>query len=158
MWSLDAEVKSGHALHTDGPCGITRHPIYTGHPGMLLGSVLLAGVGRWLLLLPVGFVLFSIKIRLDEKLLLTRFPDGYTRYGQRVPRPRGRRLSATSRVLESVRCRSLAARSRHPCCFSLCVEGSQVLPSREKQVLELVELTVPSGVGHRDQLFCAEHA
>jgi len=30
MWTLDAVVKEGHALRTDGPYGITRHPIYTG--------------------------------------------------------------------------------------------------------------------------------
>lgn len=86
MWSLDAEVKSGHALRTDGPYGITRHPIYTGIIGMLLGSILLIGVGRWLLLLPVGLVLFSIMIHLEEKLLVTTFPDEYPRYRERVPR------------------------------------------------------------------------
>jgi protein-S-isoprenylcysteine O-methyltransferase Ste14 len=86
MWSLDAEVKSGHALRTDGPYGITRHPIYTGILGMLLGSILLIGVGRWLLLLPIGLVLFLIKINFEEKLLVTTFPDEYAHYSQRVPR------------------------------------------------------------------------
>lgn len=51
----------------DGPYGITRQPIYTGILGMLLGSTLLADVGRWLLLPPVGLVLFSIEIRLEEE-------------------------------------------------------------------------------------------
>ena len=36
------------------PYAITRHPIYTGILGMLLGSLLLAGAGRWLLLLPAS--------------------------------------------------------------------------------------------------------
>ena len=45
MWSMDAAVKEGHRLRTEGPYGITRHPIYTGLLGMLLGSLLLAGVG-----------------------------------------------------------------------------------------------------------------
>jgi protein-S-isoprenylcysteine O-methyltransferase Ste14 len=85
MWTLDAEVKEGHALRTDGPYGITRHPIYTGILGMLLGSLLLAGVGRWLLLLPVGLVLFEVKLHAEEELLTTTFPEDYPRYRQRVP-------------------------------------------------------------------------
>lgn len=74
MWTLDAVVKEGHALRTDGPHGITRHPIYTGLLGMLLGSLLLAGVGRWLLLLPVGLVLFEAKLHVEEELMLATFP------------------------------------------------------------------------------------
>ena len=85
MWSMDAEVREGHELRTDGPYGITRHPIYTGMLGMLLGSVLVAGVGRWVLLLPIGLVLLAVKIRLEENLLLTTFPDAYPRYRQQVP-------------------------------------------------------------------------
>jgi protein-S-isoprenylcysteine O-methyltransferase Ste14 len=85
MWTLDAVVKEGHALRTDGPYGITRHPIYTGILGMLLGSLLLAGVGRSLLLLPVGLVLFEVKLHVEEALMLATFPDEYPRYRQRVP-------------------------------------------------------------------------
>jgi protein-S-isoprenylcysteine O-methyltransferase Ste14 len=85
MWTLDAVVKEGHALRTDGPYGITRHPIYTGILGMLLGSLLLAGVGRSLLLLPVALVLFEVKLHVEEELMLATFPDEYPRYRQRVP-------------------------------------------------------------------------
>jgi protein-S-isoprenylcysteine O-methyltransferase Ste14 len=85
MWTLDAVVKEGHALRTDGPYGITRHPIYTGILGMLLGSLLLAGVGRSLLLLPVGLVVFEVKIHVEEELMLATFPDEYPRYRRRVP-------------------------------------------------------------------------
>jgi protein-S-isoprenylcysteine O-methyltransferase Ste14 len=98
MWSMDAEVKKGHALRTDGPYRITRHPIYTGMLGMLLGSLLLVGVGRWLLLLPIGIVLFEIKIHAEEELMIVTFPDEYPQYRQRVPqlipRPRLRRIVA----------------------------------------------------------------
>ena len=80
MWTLDAEVKGGHVLRTDGPYGISRHPIYTGILGMLVGSLLLAGVGRWLLLLPVGLVLFEVKLHVEEKLMVATFPDEYPRY------------------------------------------------------------------------------
>lgn len=43
MWSAAPAVKQQHKLHTSGPYNITRHPIYTGMLGMLLGSTLLAG-------------------------------------------------------------------------------------------------------------------
>src|ERR1017187_8603205 len=38
MWSAAPMVKDGHQLRTGGPYAITRHPIYTGIGGMLLGS------------------------------------------------------------------------------------------------------------------------
>jgi protein-S-isoprenylcysteine O-methyltransferase Ste14 len=85
MWTLDAAVKEGHALRTDGPYGITRHPIYTGIMGMLLGALLLAGVGRWILLLPIGLVVFEVKLHVEEELMVATFPDEYPRYRQRVP-------------------------------------------------------------------------
>jgi protein-S-isoprenylcysteine O-methyltransferase Ste14 len=52
---------------------------------MLLGSLLLAGVGRWLLPLSVGLVLFEVKLHVEEELMLATFPDEYPRYRQRVP-------------------------------------------------------------------------
>jgi protein-S-isoprenylcysteine O-methyltransferase Ste14 len=85
MWSMDAVVKQGHQLRTDGPYGITRHPIYTGMLGMLLGSLLLAGVGRSLLILLAGVVFFEVRIREEERLMSATFPDEYARYRQRAP-------------------------------------------------------------------------
>jgi protein-S-isoprenylcysteine O-methyltransferase Ste14 len=85
MWSLAPVVKDHHQLRTDGPYGITRHPIYTGILGMLLGTVLVAGLGGSLVILPVGLVVFEIKLRREERLLLATFPDDYPRYRRRVP-------------------------------------------------------------------------
>ena len=45
MWSAAPAVKEGHQLRTSGPYAITRHPIYTGLLGMLLGTMLVAGAG-----------------------------------------------------------------------------------------------------------------
>lgn len=78
-------VKQEHQLRTGGSYGITRHPIYTGILGMLLGTALLAGAGRWALIFPVGVVLAEIKIHLEEGLMLAAFPGDYARYRQRVP-------------------------------------------------------------------------
>ena len=86
MWSGAPVVKQGHKLHTGGPYGITRHPIYTGILGMLLGSLLLAGGGRWIVPFAVFLVLLEIKIRIEERLMLAEFPDEYLRYRQRVPK------------------------------------------------------------------------
>jgi len=85
MWSSAPMVKHGHELRTDGPYGVTRHPIYTGILGMALGTVLLVGVGPWALILPIILVIFEMKIRMEEALMLATFPGDYVRYRQRVP-------------------------------------------------------------------------
>jgi protein-S-isoprenylcysteine O-methyltransferase Ste14 len=80
----------------DGPYAITRHPIYTGLLGMLLGSALLAGLGQWIVLVAAGLVVAALKIRSEERLLLAMFPDAYAAYRERVPAllPGWRSLSA----------------------------------------------------------------
>jgi len=85
MWSADVVAKVGHELRTDGPYGIVRHPIYTGILGMLLGSALLNGLGRWTIALVGGAVLVEVKIRMEERLLARQFPREYAQYRQRVP-------------------------------------------------------------------------
>jgi len=85
MWSAAPTVKQEHQLRTSGPYAITRHPIYTGLLGMMLGSGLLAGSGRWILYFPIYLVLIEFKIRTEERLMLAEFPDDYPRYRQRVP-------------------------------------------------------------------------
>lgn len=85
MWSSAPTVKVQHQLRTDGPYGVTRHPIYTGLLGMLLGTVLLVGFGHWLLLVPVGLVFIEIRIHMEEGLMLATFPEAYPQYRRRVP-------------------------------------------------------------------------
>ena len=43
MWTVQARVGADHQLCTTGPYAVTRHPIYTGVLGMLLGTSLLVG-------------------------------------------------------------------------------------------------------------------
>ncbi len=85
MWSAAPTVKQEHELRTSGPYALTRHPIYTGLLGMFLGSLLLAGAGRWIVAFPVYLVLLEFKIRVEERLMLAEFPGDYPRYRQRVP-------------------------------------------------------------------------
>jgi protein-S-isoprenylcysteine O-methyltransferase Ste14 len=82
-WSSRPAVKSGHQLRTDGPYGITRHPIYTGALGMFVGTALI-----FLIFLPVlviSLAVFLSKISDEEELMAQQFGEQYAEYKQRVP-------------------------------------------------------------------------
>jgi protein-S-isoprenylcysteine O-methyltransferase Ste14 len=85
MWSAVPAVKEGHQLRTSGPYAITRHPIYTGLLGMVLGTMLVAGGGPWIVPFPVALILVEFKIRIEERLLTAEFPEEYPSYRTRVP-------------------------------------------------------------------------
>jgi protein-S-isoprenylcysteine O-methyltransferase Ste14 len=84
-WSVAPRVQGDHRLRTRGPYAVTRHPIYTGLLGMMLGATLLTGIGQWIVLFPVGLVVLEVKIRMEEHLMMVTFPDEYPRYRRRVP-------------------------------------------------------------------------
>jgi protein-S-isoprenylcysteine O-methyltransferase Ste14 len=84
-WSVGPQAATDRGLRTDGPYAITRHPIYTGLLGMLLGSALLGGLGQAIVIVPAGLVIAWLKIRSEERLLLATFPEAYAAYRQRVP-------------------------------------------------------------------------
>src|SRR5258708_3647317 len=79
-WSMAPEVGGDRRLRTSGPYAVTRHPIYTGLLGMLVGSALLGGLGQGILLVVAGLILFETKIYAEERLLLAAFPIDYPRY------------------------------------------------------------------------------
>ena len=85
MWAAVAKIKEGHQLRTEGPYRITRHPIYTGLIGMLLGSLLIGGFGVWVLYFTVGLIAVIVKAMSEERLLKETFGEQYTHYQQRVP-------------------------------------------------------------------------
>jgi protein-S-isoprenylcysteine O-methyltransferase Ste14 len=85
MWSVAPRVKGDHQLRTHGPYAVTRHPIYTGVLGMMLGATLLSGIGQWIVLFPVALIVFEVKIRMEERLMVATFPDEYPRYRTQVP-------------------------------------------------------------------------
>jgi protein-S-isoprenylcysteine O-methyltransferase Ste14 len=85
MWSSTVVAREGHELRTDGPYGIVRHPIYAGILGMLVGSAMLDGFGRWTLALVAGGVLVLIRVRAEERLMTELFRDEYELYRRRVP-------------------------------------------------------------------------
>jgi len=83
-WSQDVELKQGHKLVERGPYSLMRHPIYTAHLFLGLGTAI--GSGR--LIAFVGLASFGvgfwIKLNQEERLLLRGFPDEYPAYRARV--------------------------------------------------------------------------
>jgi protein-S-isoprenylcysteine O-methyltransferase Ste14 len=86
MWSSGAMAQRDHVLRTTGPYGLTRHPVYTGILGMLAGSALAQGLGRWIVLAAVVALLLLAKTRVEERVLAAEFPAEYERYRREVPR------------------------------------------------------------------------
>jgi protein-S-isoprenylcysteine O-methyltransferase Ste14 len=84
-WSMAPEVGGDRRLRTRGPYAVTRHPIYTGLLGMILGTALLAGLGQAILAVVAGLIVFAMKIHAEEQLLMVNFPGEYPAYRERVP-------------------------------------------------------------------------
>lgn len=85
MWSSAVTVKSNHQLRTNGPYQVTRHPIYTGLLGMLLGTMLMAGFGPFLLYFIAAVTVIQIKIRKEEQFMMETFGDQYLEFKKRTP-------------------------------------------------------------------------
>jgi protein-S-isoprenylcysteine O-methyltransferase Ste14 len=85
MWSGSAQIKENHKLRTEGPYGITRHPIYTGILGMLLGSTLIYGFGYFFIIFIFTLIVYKIKINYEEKLLLETFGEEYKNFQKNTP-------------------------------------------------------------------------
>lgn len=91
MWSPLAVIKPDHLLRTDGPYSITRHPIYTGLLGMIIGSLLMFSSHQWfvmvigILLVAEAWLILHLKIKREEHLLLATFGENYAHYQKCVP-------------------------------------------------------------------------
>jgi protein-S-isoprenylcysteine O-methyltransferase Ste14 len=85
MWSMAPRVQQAHQLRTTGPYAITRHPIYTGLLGMLAGTALTQGLGRWAAVFVAVAIILILKLHAEERLLAAEFPEQYERYRREVP-------------------------------------------------------------------------
>jgi protein-S-isoprenylcysteine O-methyltransferase Ste14 len=85
MWSSSAVARERHILRMEGPYAVTRHPIYTGVLGMLLGTAVALGFGVWLYVFVLVLVFVELRIRTEERLLNEVFPGAYEEYRRRVP-------------------------------------------------------------------------
>jgi protein-S-isoprenylcysteine O-methyltransferase Ste14 len=85
QWRIQAVVTKGHRLVTTGPYAFLRHPIYTSIFALLIGSGLI--LGRWKTLI-VAAIVFAIgteiRIRAEEGLLEDRFHEHFRDYRSRV--------------------------------------------------------------------------
>ena len=85
QWSYTARVVDDHALVTDGPYRLVRHPIYTAMFGKLLATNF--AFGHWIGLPIAGGIFIAgtlIRIRSEEKLLRETFGARYEAFAQRV--------------------------------------------------------------------------
>ena len=85
MWSVNALARVDHELRTSGPYSVTRHPIYTGLIGMVLGTALLSGHGEWILILILVVLGLVGKAIREERVMAATFPQDYAAYRSRVP-------------------------------------------------------------------------
>jgi protein-S-isoprenylcysteine O-methyltransferase Ste14 len=83
-WSGDVTLKEDHELIQRGPYALARHPIYTALFTMLLGSALAFGQYETAVIFVVAVIIFSIKMRAEERLMTEAFPDQYPEYRRRV--------------------------------------------------------------------------
>lgn len=83
-WSGIVTLKENHELIVTGPYRFVRHPIYTGLFTMGVGTQLMYAEPYGFLLFGVAVVVFSFKIREEERLMTETFPDQYPAYRRRV--------------------------------------------------------------------------
>jgi protein-S-isoprenylcysteine O-methyltransferase Ste14 len=85
-WRIDAGLSADHQLVTSGPYRVVRHPIYASMLCLFLGT------GAMLTPLPLFAIAFcfflvgtEIRVRIEERLLASRFGDTFADYRHRVP-------------------------------------------------------------------------
>lgn len=86
QWALAARVVEDHALITNGPYRIVRHPIYSGMFWMMIATGLVVGTWQGLAAGAVIFLLGTLwRVRIEEKLLIETFGSAYEEYRRKVP-------------------------------------------------------------------------
>jgi len=77
------QVEEGQKVISTGPYAVVRHPMYAGACVFLVGTPLALGSLWTLLMTPVFFLVFVVRIR-DEEKVLARDLTGYTEYKKKV--------------------------------------------------------------------------
>lgn len=76
----------GHALVTDGPYGVTRHPLYTGVLAIFAGQALLWNSALTLALAVALMVPLFIHTVIEDRMFAAEFGAAFADYRARVPR------------------------------------------------------------------------
>ena len=77
------QVEEGQKVISTSPYAVVRHPMYAGACVFLVGTPLALGSLWTLLMTPVFFLVFVVRIR-DEEKVLARDLTGYTEYKKKV--------------------------------------------------------------------------
>lgn len=85
-FSASFGVKPGHVLVTDGPYGVTRHPIYTGLLAAVAGCALAWNSALTLALAALLVIPLVLHTAVEEALFVEHFGEPYREYRRRVPR------------------------------------------------------------------------
>jgi protein-S-isoprenylcysteine O-methyltransferase Ste14 len=83
-WSSSVTIKQGHELITTGPYAVVRHPIYTGILIGLLGSTIARSQVRGLIAFGLFFLVFWMKLRMEEQWMRSQFGDTYASYAHQT--------------------------------------------------------------------------
>jgi len=83
-WSSVVDYKTGHKLIITGVYKYMRHPIYSGFFLMGLGTVLFVNVSYFWIIFIVALILFVIRIKKEEQLMIKHFPKEYPEYKKKV--------------------------------------------------------------------------
>ena len=83
-WSRSVTIKQGHELITTGPYAVVRHPIYTGILTGFLGMAIAISQVRGFIVFVLIFVVFWVKLRMEEKWMRSQFGETYATYARQT--------------------------------------------------------------------------
>ncbi len=79
-WSRSVTIKQDHELIATGPYTIVRHPIYTGILTGFIGTVIALSEARGVIAVVLIFLVFWVKLRMEEDWMRSHFGETYTAY------------------------------------------------------------------------------
>ena len=83
-WSRSVTIKQDHELITTGPYSVVRHPIYTGLLAGFLGVAIALSEVRGFVALVLMFLVFWVKLRMEEQWMRSQFGETYAKYVHRT--------------------------------------------------------------------------
>jgi protein-S-isoprenylcysteine O-methyltransferase Ste14 len=86
QWRIDAGLNADHELVVSGPYRTVRHPIYASMLCVLCGTAFMIAPLPLFLLSLLFFILGTeIRVRVEDRLLASRFGEQFSKYQHNVP-------------------------------------------------------------------------